>query len=232
MPVFVRWEHPKPLCIYGNPWKTLWLGKLYQCWVKTTDSWLSGGDTWSDPHSWSAEVGELEAWGDLLRTLIPGILTQVSVLHHVLSMWYTSQVCKHTDFLTGLLYVRPDMKQVPKLGSLPASLGTTLWNILDSVSPSWCQWADVRLSTLQRPGSLDSSTAANRSNRPLPRQMKSNKAAKSTTYPSSPAESALRAIPKTHQNSYWEFLRGTESYSPSFQISLLEDVQVSLKFHA
>lgn len=114
------------------------------------------------------------------------------------------------------------MKQVPKLGSLPASLGTTLWNILDSLSPSWCQWADVRLSTLQRPGSLDSSTAANRSNRPLPRQMKSNKAAKSTTYPSSPAESALRAIPKTHQNSYWEFLRGTESYSPSFQISLLE----------
>lgn len=83
MPALVRWEHPNPLCIYGNPWKTLWLGKLYQYWVKTTDSWLSGVDTWSDPHRRSAKVGELEAWGNLLRTLIPGI-TQVSVLNHPL----------------------------------------------------------------------------------------------------------------------------------------------------
>lgn len=49
----------------------------------------------------------------------------------------------------------------------------------------------------ERPGSLDSSTDANRSNLPIPRQMKSNKAAKSTTYPSSwaKAKSALQAIP-------------------------------------
>lgn len=40
-------------------------------------------------------------------------------------------------------------------------------------------------------------TDANRSNLPIPRHMKSNKAAKSTTYPSSwaKAKSALQAIP-------------------------------------
>lgn len=49
----------------------------------------------------------------------------------------------------------------------------------------------------ERPGSLDSPTVANRSNLPIPRQMKSNKAAKSTTIPSAwaKAKQALQAIP-------------------------------------
>lgn len=94
---------------------------------------------------------------------------------------------------------------------------------------------------LERPGSLDSFTDANRSNLPILKQMKSNKAAKSTTYPSSQAKAksaflAIVTIKATLALPLREFLEQLRTISPSFsKIYLLANVpspsSLSPKFH-
>lgn len=101
---------------------------------------------------------------------------------------------------------------------VPASL----WNPVD---PLWSRYGANGLMSgsppLERPGSLDSFTDANRSNLPILKQMKSNKAAKSTTYPSSQAKAksaflAIVTIKATLALPLREFLEQLRNISPSF----------------